>query len=123
MPNNYEKYLSKEDKLQNAVMTYFLTQYPTAYVIHPPNEGRRSPFERFKFKYLGGKSGIPDVLCFAPNANYSGLAIELKVGYNKPTENQKKALEALKMANWYADWVKSFDSAKELIDKYFKNDL
>jgi len=56
-------------------MQYFKNQYPEAYVIHPPNEGKRSPYERFKFKQLGGKSGIPDVLCFAPNDSYNGLAL------------------------------------------------
>jgi len=115
--------LSKEDKFQRAVMQYFKNQYPEAYVIHPPNEGKRSPYERFKFKQLGGKSGIPDVLCFAPNDSYNGLALELKVGYNKPTQNQKDALEALKTSGWYSTWVKDLDTTIELIDKYFKNDL
>lgn len=120
-PNNYEKYLGKEDKLQNAVMSYFELQYPEAFVIHVPNEGKRTPFERYKFKYLGGVSGVPDILCFSPNAKYSGLAIELKAGYNKPTKNQESCLEALKKANWSAHWSNSFDETKELIDNYFKN--
>jgi hypothetical protein len=121
--NPYEKYLSKEDKLQNQVMYYLKMKYPKALSIHVPNEGKRSPFERFKFKYLGGVAGVPDVLVFSKNVNKCGLAIELKVGYNKPTENQKKVLEALKMANWEAQWVNTLDDATELIDNYFNNEI
>ena len=119
MANPYEKYLSKEDKMQRSVMTYINTQYPKAMAVHIPNEGKRSPFERFKLKALGVFAGMPDVMIFDPNANRSGLAIELKAGYNKPTENQKKALEALKMRNWATYWTNSFDEAKEIIDNYF----
>jgi len=123
MPNPFSKYLTKEDKLQNAVMLYFKTKYPDVFVIHVPNEGRRSPFERYKFKFLGGVSGVPDILCFAQNANRSGLAIELKVGYNKPTENQKSCLKRLKMANWATGWFNDYDEVCNFIDKYFENGL
>lgn len=116
--NPFEKYLSKEDHLQNAVMTYIQTQYPDVLAIHVPNEGRRSPFERYKFKYLGGMSGVPDVLIFHFNGKKSGLAMELKVGYNKPTENQKKALKRLEKANWESCWVNNFDDAKNIIDNF-----
>lgn len=104
-------------------MYYLKAKYPKALSIHVPNEGKRSPFERYKFKYLGGLSGVPDILVFSQNANKCGLAIELKVGYNKPTENQKKLLEALKMANWEAQWVNNYEDAIKLIDKYFTNEV
>lgn len=117
--NNFERFLGKEDKLQNAVMSYINLQHPKVLTIHVPNEGRRTPFERFKFKYLGGKSGIPDILCFENRGGFSGLAIELKVGYNKPTESQLECLKMLENGNWSAHWCNSFDKAKEIIDNYF----
>ena len=120
MPNPFQKYLTKEDRLQNAVMYYFKTKYPKAFVIHVPNEGKRSPFERYKFKYLGGMSGVPDVLCFSKNANKCGLAIELKVGYNKPTESQFKCLNVLENAKWESYWSNNFDEVKIIIDNYLK---
>jgi len=110
--------LTKEDRLQNSVMNYIKMQYPGAFAIHVPNEGKRSPFERYKFKYLGGVAGIPDILVFASKSKYSGLALELKVGYNKPTENQFNCLERLKNASWDAHWCNSFDAAKEIIDNF-----
>ena len=117
--NNFARFLTKEDKLQNAVMQYFKLKHPKAFVIHCPNEGKRTPFERYKFKYLGGFSGVPDILCFDNRGGYSGLAIELKVGYNKPTDNQKACLEKLEDKNWLATWVNNFDDAAEIIDNYF----
>jgi hypothetical protein len=120
--NPFAKYLTKEDILQNNVMSYIKLQYPKSFAIHVPNEGKRTPFERFKFKYLGGTAGIPDILIFETKSDFSGLAIELKVGYNKPTDNQKICLKRLKNASWDAHWCNSFDAAKEIIDNYMDYD-
>lgn len=118
--NPYLKYLGNEDHLQHAVMNYLKHQYPYAYSIHVPNEGKRSRFEQFKFKYLGGVSGVPDILVFYDNGFNCGLAIELKWGSNKPTSNQQNALKSLKNANWEVHWLNDFDKTKEVIDEYFK---
>lgn len=123
MANPFHKYLTKEDRLQNAVINYFRINYPDAFVIHVPNEGKRTPFERFKFKHLGGVAGVPDILCFAKNENKGGLAMELKVGYNKPTEGQKRCLKHLKNANWEVAWFNNYEETCNFIDKYFKNEL
>ena len=69
--NPYEKYLTKEDRLQNSVINYIKMQYPGTFAIHVPNEGKRSPFERYKFKYLGGTAGVPDILVFASKSFHS----------------------------------------------------
>lgn len=122
MPNPFEKYLGKEDKLQNKVMTYLKYQYPKALFTHVSNEGKRSPFERYKMKFLGSKAGMPDLMIFTPNKYYNGLAIELKVGYNKPSENQKKWLADLNDANWKAIWLNNFEDIKTTIDNYFKDE-
>jgi hypothetical protein len=119
--NPYEKYLSKEDKMQRDVMTYVKMQYPNAFTVHIPNEGRRTKFEQYKLKTLGVMAGMPDVMIFDPRGKYSGLAVELKAGYNKPTENQKKCLRELENRKWRVLWSNSFDKVKEEIDNYFKD--
>ena len=121
--NPYYGYLGKEDHLQHAVMQYLQVQYPQTLSIHVPNEGKRSAFAQYKFKYLGGMSGIPDVIVFKQTASYAGLAIELKVAPNKPTKNQLEFLDKLSDSGWYATWVNSFEQAKNIIDQYFQNDL
>ena len=121
--NPFQKYLGKEDHLQHAVMQYLKVQYADTLAIHVPNEGKRSPFAQFKFKYLGGMQGIPDVIVFKQTASYAGLAIELKVKPNKPTKNQTEFLDKLSDSGWFATWVNSFEAAKEVIDQYLSDDL
>ena len=121
--NGFYKYLGKEDHLQHLVMNYLAVQYPETLSIHVPNEGKRSPFMQYKFKYLGGMSGIPDVIIFRGNSKYLGLAIELKIAPNKPTKNQKLFLDKLSYSGWYATWTDNFEDAKSIINKYFKDDL
>lgn len=123
LAGGYHKYLGKEDKLQHQVMTYIAAQYPFALATHIANEGKRSPFERFKFKYLGAKAGIPDVMIFDKNAKFNGLAIELKAGKNKPTESQKQWLKDLEDRGWAAMWLNDFDQIIEVIQKYFADEL
>lgn len=120
--NPFYKYLTKEDKLQHKIISYLKYRHSDLLFAHVPNEGKRSVFERYKFKYLGGKSGIPDLLIFKQNKYYCGLAIELKVGYNKPTTNQKIWLESLKLNNWLAIWVNDYDKCILIIEKYLKNE-
>lgn len=119
--NPFAKYLGKEDVLQNQVMRYIGLKYPKALFTHVANEGKRTPFEQYKMKYLGTKPGIPDIMIFDPNETKNGLAIELKAGYNKPTENQKKWLKSLENKNWIAVWSNNLDECIEIIDKYFNN--
>jgi hypothetical protein len=123
MANHYHKYLGPEDRLQNAVMDYIAVQYPDVLAAHIPNEGKRTPFERFKFKYLGGKAGIPDVMVFCRSGEFVGLAIELKAGKNKPTQAQNEWLEALTKNGWAAYCFNDFDDCKQTIDKYLSNKL
>ena len=53
--NPYAKYLGKEDVLQNQVMRYIGLKYPKSLYTHVANEGKRTPFEQYKMKYLGTK--------------------------------------------------------------------
>lgn len=121
--NPFQKYLTKEDKFQHRVIAFLQYQYPGLLYAHVPNEGKRTVFERYKFKYLGGKAGIPDLLIFKTNKNYSGLAIELKIGYNKPTMHQKEWLKNLSKNGWYAAYFNDFDKCIDTIKKYLNDEL
>lgn len=119
--NPYDKYFGNEDRLQIEVISWINLQYPEAFVVHIPNEGRRSTFERYKFKQLGGVAGMPDLMIFNPNKKYNGLAIELKAGSNKPTNNQLACLKKLQENNWEAFWSADFTYIQQRINSYFKN--
>lgn len=119
--NPYDKYLTKEDRMQESVMKYIATKYPSAFAVHIPNEGKRTRFEQYKLKKMGVMAGMPDLMIFDPRANLSGLAIELKAGYNKPTENQKKCLRELENRNWRVLWSNSLDEILTEIDNYLSD--
>lgn len=68
--------------------------------MHPANERRTSIQAGVRLKRKGVKSGVPDILIFEPRNGYAGLAIELKVGTNKASENQKRWQQELQKRNW-----------------------
>jgi hypothetical protein len=119
--NPFMKYLGKEDILQNKVMSYIKYNYPSTLYTHVSNEGKRTPFEQYKMKFLGSKAGLPDIMIFTPNKEYNGLAIELKVGYNKPTNNQKYWLDQLQKNNWRSCWYNNYEDVINEINNYLKN--
>jgi len=49
------------------------------------------------------------------------LALELKVGNNKPTKLQKEWLKNLEDNNWLALCLNNYEEIVETIDKYLKN--
>jgi len=129
--NAYYKYLLPEDHLQ-VLCNRILAYYPRLLWAHVPNEGKRSRFEQYKFKMLGGKSGVPDLLIFNSfefeGKQYKGCAIELKAAvdgrgnkaYNNPTPNQKKWLADLAKQGYWQDVIKDAEVFHELIKQLYK---
>lgn len=118
--NPYLKFLGPEDHLHKQVINYLSAQYPGVLFHHSPMEGKRSKFEQFKLKWLGSKSGFPDLFIFAANSNGNGLAIELKVKPNRCTDNQNAWLAALHNRMYKTAVCYTFYEAKVVIDNYLK---
>ena len=132
--NNFARYLSAEDKVQRAVIDYVVKVYKVQLI--PMNtEHNKTPFERYKSKYLGFYRGIPDLFIPRRNKYYAGLFIELKAAdrkvfkangelYASGKETHKaqlRKLEELNKSGYLAVMVVGFDEAKKIIDKYFKS--
>lgn len=120
MSNPFEKYLSSEDHTHRAILNYIKLQYPKAVVAHPANEGKRTPFEQFKIKWLGISAGLPDILIFTPGWEYPGLAIEVKSKTGRVSGDQAEWILKLIICGWHARVVRDFDTAKVIIDDYFR---
>lgn len=118
----FKPYEGKEDDLQ-ATCAYYLNLHPKAFFCHVPNGGNRNPREGAKFKRMGVRAGMPDLLIFNATAindvYYRGLAIELKVKGGKLRENQVNALEELKRLGWYVAVCFSFDEFEAVVKYYF----
>ena len=87
---------------------------------HPPMEGFRNPRTGAHLKAKGMKAGVPDCLIFNdrqyadgriyPVEDYfTGLAIELKVGKNKPSASQEEWAGKLRGCGWRYEVCRSVD--------------
>ena len=119
-PNpDFKKYVGTEDNFQKAVARYLDTI--GAFWFHCPNGGSRNAIEASKLKGMGVKAGIPDCLIMDQCKGYSGLAIELKVGYNKPSEHQLSIFDKLVDCGWLVVVSWSLDEVITMINWYYEN--
>jgi hypothetical protein len=103
----------REDQLQKAVAR--LLDSTGLVWCHPPNGGNRSAATGALMKAMGAKAGVPDVLIFTKAALIQSeaygrpLAIELKVGKNKPTPSQLEWRDKLMSCGWRWECCYSLD--------------
>lgn len=71
-----------------------------AYLFGTFNAGKRRGRGIGMAVSTGLKPGVPDVVLPIPNARAVGLAIEMKVTGNHPTDDQTRWLEALESFGW-----------------------
>ncbi len=105
-----------EDQLHAACYTWFHNQYPglRGQMWHTPNGGGRSIVDAVKFKGLGVRAGVHDILFL-----YNGIlyGIEFKYGKNKLSPEQVmfgKMLES-NGGNWWE--VRDLETFQKIIKK------
>lgn len=76
-----------------------------------PNGGHRSKATAGRLKAEGVKSGVPDIFLPVKSREYGGMFIEMKVGRNKPTENQRDYMFNLSAAGYYCTTCYGADDA------------
>lgn len=98
---------------------------------HPPMEGFRNPRTGAHMKAKGMKAGVPDCLIFDPECMLSvskrngfgdrlcGLALELKVGRNKPTPAQLDWQYKLGKAGWRVEVCRSLDEVIAVLRDFY----
>jgi hypothetical protein len=85
---------------------------------HVANERKTSPMHGRHLKMQGVKAGVPDILIFEPKGNFNGLALELKVGRNKLTPNQKEWEVKLGSCGWKFALCTTIDQVIEEVENY-----
>ncbi len=91
MANPFDKFLTVEDTHHIQVVNWVKKNLPDIIFAHVPNEGNKTPFERYKYVLMGSLTGCPDFVFFHPKYSevvegekpyrkllYHGLLIELK---------------------------------------------
>lgn len=85
---SFQDYLSKEQVMQAEVVRLMSLQYPDLFWWHTENEGKRTEFEQFTFKVMGGRKGVSDLVILEEGNFSKGLMLELKWGRNWCTKEQ-----------------------------------
>lgn len=93
-----------------------------------PNGGARATLTAIKLKAEGVKSGVPDIFLPLPMMGwgeilYSGLWIELKIGSNKPTDNQREWIDGLRKAGYAVALCYGAEEAIRTITSYLRGEL
>ena len=83
-----------------------------------PNGGKRDAKEAAHMKRQGVKPGVPDLMAPFARGGHIGLAIELKVWPNKPTDLQAAWHTALRAELWSVRVCYSATAAIEVIREY-----
>ena len=106
-----------EYKLQKAICKYLDLQN-ILYCGSMGGQYQAYMSQRIKAKRSGYKRGFPDLFIYEPRGIYHGLAIELKVGYNKASKPQLHWQKELRKRGFKSEICTGIDEALETINNY-----
>ena len=113
----------KEYQLQKAVCKYLDLQN-VLYCGSMGGQYQVHMSQRIKAKKSGYKKGFPDLFIYEVSKIdkklNAGCAIELKVGYNKATNEQRWWRDQLRERGYMAEICTGIDEALEVINNYLK---
>ena len=110
----------KEYQLQKAICKYLDLQN-VLYCVSMGGQYQVHYSQRIKAKKSGYKRGFPDLFIYEPKGKYHGLAIELKIGYNKATKEQLYWQKELIKRGFKAEICTGIDEALEVINNYLND--
>ena len=103
---------------------YEKRKYPELELLyHVPNGGKRDAKTASILKRCGVKAGVPDLVLPVARCGYHGLYIELKVGKNRTSSNQKKWLKSLNAQGYKAEVCYGFNEATNMILRYLEGEI
>lgn len=114
---SYINFLKAEDKLHHECCVYLQMQYPKLFFFHTPNEGKRSNFEQFKFKYLFARAGVPDLIIITKFPQ-PPIAVEFKDPQDGVLSDEQEAfLFNLRENGWSAYVITYFTQFQKMCDE------
>lgn len=114
-----------EERVQISIVEYLKLQYPNVlFTATMGGQFQKHYSQRLKAKRTGYLKGVSDLLIFEPNKTYKGLFIELKKDKKSyPSKEQKLFIQNALNRGYYAICCKGFDHCREIIDKYFNDEV
>lgn len=92
-------------------------------LFHIPNGGKRGKSEAARFKAMGVKAGVPDLLLPVSRGGFHGLFIELKAPNGVKSANQDKWLKALSVQGYSVHLCYGWENASAVILEYLNGKL
>lgn len=100
--------------MQAEVARLLSLKHPDLFWWHTPNEGKRTEFEQYLFKKMGGLKGVSDFVVLEEGSFSKGLMIEIKWGKNACTIDQVDFL--IRSANKGFTACVVYDDARDVLD-------
>lgn len=92
--------------------------YIKKYVLHFPNESKRTPRYGKLLKDMGMRKGVADLLIAMSRHGYCGAWIELKTESGRPTKEQTAFLQDMKNEGYFTKVTYGYEQAYETIEWY-----
>ena len=109
-----------EANQQEIVIKYLRLAYPTALYCASAGGMRTSYLQAIKMKRTGYVKGFPDLFIYEPNADFHGLAIEMKKEKGGVASPEQKSWQEQLRNRGYASYIcKGNEEAIKVIDEYF----
>ncbi len=110
--------LSEESIHKTVMHRIKLDPFLNRYIIHIPNEGKRSPVFGKRLKDLGLRKGVWDLQILLARQGYIGAWIELKSKQGRLTPEQIVFGNDMREQNYYTAVCKTIEEAIKVIDWY-----
>lgn len=109
-----------EANQQEIVIKYLRLAYPHALYCASAGGMWTSDSQRIKMAKTGYVKGFPDIFIYEPNANFHGLAIEMKRVKGSKIEPEQIEWQKELRNRGYASYIcKGSEEAIKIIDEYF----
>lgn len=118
-----QPYQGKEDDLQKACARYLALHPAKPLFFHVPNGGARNKIEGAKFKMMGVRPGVSDLIILEPRQGHFvsyGYMIELKSKGGRLHSSQHSFLTDAFVKGYNVAVCWNFDSFKAVVDKYLE---
>jgi hypothetical protein len=113
-----------ETQLQIALVKWCrLQRDERRWIMHLPNEGKRSRAGHGIQIAMGLLPGASDLFLPAQRNGYAGLFLELKTKGKRPNEMQKTFGEAMHGCGYCSQWADNLDDAMMVIARYMDGEM
>ena len=118
---NHEESDHQQALFQWSRLVQVQAQYPELSLLHAiGNGGKRNLIEAARMKREGVLAGVSDIMLPVARNGFHGLYIELKVGKNKASDNQKWWIAETTKQGYYSVVCYGWVEAKGVIERYLE---